>query len=221
MLNAVLIVLGSYLIGGVPVAYLTGRLLRGIDIRQYGSANVGASNVWQTVSRVAVVPVGLTEIGQGLLGIIIAKLADESLAVQVLAGLAALAGHNWSPYLRFMGGRGIAHAIGFMLILSWPALGAFIVLSLLGVVLRMVPQLIGLAIVAAPLAALAAGQAPEIVWGLAGMAALIVAKRLITNRPSLPAGADTPTVLFNRLLYDRDTREREAWVQRGRDEPST
>ncbi len=220
MLSAVFIVLGSYLIGGVPVAYLTGRLLRGIDIRQYGSANVGASNVFQTVSRAAVVPVGLTEIGQGLLGIIIAKLADQSLAVQVLAGLAALAGHNWSPYLRFMGGRGIAHAIGFMLILSWPALGAFIVLSLLGVVLRMVPQLIGLAIIAAPLAALAAGQAPEIVWGLAGMAALIVAKRLVTNRPSLPPDADARTVLFNRLLYDRDTREREAWVQRGRDEPS-
>ena len=220
MLSATLIVLGSYLIGGVPVAYLTGRLLRGIDIREYGSANVGASNVWQKVSRVAVVPVGLTEIGQGLLGIIIAKLADESLAVQVLAGLAALAGHNWSPYLRLMGGRGIAHSIGFMLILSWPALGAFIVLSLLGVALRMVPQLIGLAVIVAPVAALAAGQSPEIVWGLAGMAALIIAKRLVTNRPSLPPDADARTVLFNRLLYDRDTREREAWVQRGRDESS-
>lgn len=218
MLSAVLIVLGSYLIGGVPVAYLTGRLLRGIDLRQYGSANVGASNVWQTVSRVAVVPVGLTEIGQGFLGVIIAKLADESLAVQVLAGLAALAGHNWSPYLRFMGGRGIAHGIGFMLILSWPALGTFIGLSLLGVALRTVPQLVGLAIVVAPLAALAAGQSPEIVWGMAGMAALIAAKRLVTNRPSLPPGADARTVLLNRLLYDRDTREREAWVQRGRDE---
>lgn len=218
MLSAVLIVLGSYLIGGVPVAYLTGRLLRGIDLRQYGSANVGASNIWQTVSRVAVVPVGLTEIGQGFLGVIIAKLADESLAVQVLAGLAALAGHNWSPYLRFMGGRGIAHGIGFMLILSWPALGAFIGLSLLGVALRTVPQLVGLAIVVAPLAALAAGQSPEIVWGMAGMAALIAAKRLVTNRPSLPPGADARTVLLNRLLYDRDTREREAWVQRGRDE---
>ena len=220
MLSAVLIVLGSYLIGGVPVAYLTGRLLRGIDIRQYGSANVGASNVFQTVSRAAVVPVGLAEIGQGMLGIIIAKLADESLAVQVLAGLAALAGHNWSPYLRLMGGRGIAHSIGFMLILSWPALGAFIVLSLLGVALRMVPQLIGLAVIVAPVAALAAGQSPEIVWGLAGMAALIVAKRIVTNRPSLPPDGDARTVLFNRLLYDRDTREREAWVQRGRDEPS-
>ena len=89
MLSAVLLVFGSYLIGGVPVAYLTGRILRGIDLREHGSSNVGASNVWQNVSRVAVVPVGLAEIGQGMLGIAIAKLVDETLAIQVLAGLAA------------------------------------------------------------------------------------------------------------------------------------
>ncbi len=217
MLVAFFLVLGSYLIGAVPVAYLTGRLLRGIDIRDYGSSNVGASNVWQSVSKAAVVPVGLAEIGQGALGIIIAKLADQSLAVQVLAGLAAIAGHNWSPFLRFAGGRGVAHAIGFMLILSWPGLGTFTGVSLVGVSLKAVPQFVGLAIVAAPLAALAKGQAPEIVAGMAAMAVLIIAKRLLTNRPSIPAGADVRTVLLNRLLYDRDTREREAWVRR---EPS-
>lgn len=215
MLDAILIVLASYLIGSVPVAYLTGRILRGIDIRQYGSRNTGASNIWQTVSKVAVVPVGLTEIGQGLLGIVIAKLAGQSLAIQVLAGLAALGGHNWSPFLGFTGGRGIAHAIGFMLVLSWPALGAFIGLSLFGVAIRAVPQFVGLAIVAAPFAALATGQSPEIVAGAGGMAALIIAKRLLTNQPSPPAGIDVRAVLFNRLLYDRDTREREAWVQSG------
>ena len=215
MLSAVPIVLGSYLLGGVPVAYLTGRLLRGIDIRQYGSGNVGASNVWQAVSRSAVVPVGLAEIGQGLLGVVIAKLADQSLAVQVLAGLAALAGHNWSPFLRFSGGRGIGHAIGFLLILSWPGLGAFIGVSLTGVALKAIPQFVGLGIVAAPLAALAAGQAPEIVAGVAAMAGLIAAKRLLTNRPSPPPGADVRRLLLNRLLYDRDARERDAWVRRG------
>lgn len=216
MLEAILIIVGSYLIGGVPIAYLTGRLLRGIDLREHGSGNVGASNVWRSVSRPAVVPVGLAEIAQGLLGVVIAKLADQSLAAQVLAGLAAIAGHNWSPFLRFAGGRGVDHAIGFMLVLSWPALGAFVGLSLIGVALRAIPQLVGLGIVAAPLVALAAGQSPEIVAGLAGMAALIIAKRLLTNRPSPAAGADAREVLLNRLLYDRDTREREAWVGRGR-----
>ena len=213
MVTSVLIVLGSYLIGGVSMAYLAGRLLRGIDLRQYGSGNLGPSNVWQQVSRPAVVPVGLLEIGQGLLGIVIAKAADQSLSMQVAAGLAALAGHNWSPFLGLTGGRGIGPALGFMLILSPVALGAFVGSSLVGVALRAVPQFVLLGIVVAPLVALAKGQAPEIVAGLAAMAALIAAKRLLTNRPSIPSGADPREVLLNRLLYDRDTREREVWVR--------
>lgn len=218
MLAAVLIVLGSYLIGAVPVAYLTGRLLGGVDIRERGSGNVGASNVWQTVSRAAVVPVGLAEIGQGALGILIAKAADQELSVQVLAGLAAVAGHNWSPFLRFAGGRGVGHAIGFLAVLSWPGLGAFAGLSLAGVALRAVPQLVGLGIAVAPLAALAKGQATEIVAGTAGLAALVIAKRLLTNHPAIPPGAGARAVLLNRLLYDRDVRDREAWLRRGRGE---
>ncbi len=214
MAGGLLIILAGYLIGGVSAAYLAGRLLRGIDIREVGSENVGASNVWQKVSRMAVVPVGLADIGQAMLAILIAKLAGQSLAVQVLAGLAALAGHNWSPYLRLTGGRGIGPAIGFMLVLSWPALGVFCGLSLAGIALRAVPQLVGLGIVAAPFAAVAAGQSPEIVAGATAMAALVVVKRLLTNHPSLPPGQDAAPVLLNRLLYDRDTRAREAWVQR-------
>ena len=206
---AALIIAGSYVAGAVPIAYLAGRLLRGVDIRRYGSGNIGPSNLWQNVSKPATVPVGLLEIGQGLAGILIAKAADQGLGVQVAAGLAALAGHNWSPFIGFYGGRGVAHAIGFMLVLSWPGLGAFIGVSLAGVALRAVPQLVGLGILATPFVAIAAGQSKEIVAGLGGMAALIFAKRLLGNELSLPA----PSVLLNRLLYDRDTRERERWVR--------
>lgn len=210
MLSAILIVLASYLIGGVSAAYVAGRILRGIDLRLYGSRNVGASNVFQTVSRAAVVPVGLLDIAQGMAGILIAKAVGEDLSVQVAAGLAALMGHNWSPFLGFTGGRGIGPAIGFMLVLSWPGLGAFIGVSLAGVALGAVPQCVGLGVVLAPLAAIARGQSPEIVAGLAVLPALVLAKRLLTNEPSLPRDG---SVLLNRLLYDRDTREREAWVR--------
>lgn len=212
-MTAALIILGSYLIGAVPVAYLAGRALGGVDLRAEGSGNVGASNVWQSVSRAAVVPVGLAEIGQGLAGIMIAKAADESLGVQAGAGLAAIAGHNWSVFLGLTGGRGIGHAMGFMLILSWPGLGAFTGLSLIGVALRAVPQFVGVGVLTAPLAALAKGQATAIVAGLGGVAGLVVAKRLLANRPLLPFDAESRRVLVYRLLYDRDTREREAWVR--------
>jgi glycerol-3-phosphate acyltransferase PlsY len=215
MLTAVLVVLASYLIGGISAAYIAGRLLRGVDIREVGSQNVGASNVWQTVSRAAVVPVGLLDIAQTTLCIGIAKWTGQPLGIQVLAGLAALMGHNWSPYLGLTGGRGVGPAIGFMLVLSWPGLGVFCGVALVGVALRAVPQCVGLGVALAPFAALGAGQSPEIIAGLAAMAALVLAKRLLTNQPGIPEGADPRAVLFNRLLYDRDTRERDPWVHRG------
>src|SRR3990172_2636535 len=154
MVTGVVIVLCSYLSGGVSVAYLAGRFLRGIDLRRYGSGNLGPSNVWQQVSRPATVPVGLLEIGQGLLGILIAKAADQSLGVQIAAGLAALAGHNSSPFLRLSGGRGAGPAIGFMLILSPVALGAFAGIALLGAALRAVPHFLLLCILLSPLLSL-------------------------------------------------------------------
>ncbi|MCH7488368.1 MAG: glycerol-3-phosphate acyltransferase [Chloroflexi bacterium] len=211
MARALLTILASYVIGGIPVAYLTGRLLRGVDIRERGSGNAGASNVWQSVSKAAVVPVGLAEIGQGLLGPAFAIASGQGRAVQSLAGLAAIAGHNWSPFLRFTGGRGVAHGIGFMLAVSRPALAAFIVISLAGVRLRAIPQFVGLGVAAAPFAAKIAGQPASISGGMAGMAAIIFAKRLLANEP--PAPPERNRVLLNRLLYDRDTAEREAWVR--------
>jgi glycerol-3-phosphate acyltransferase PlsY len=214
MATAALIVTASYLAGGVSMAYLAGRFVRGIDLRRHGSGNLGPSNVWQQVSRPLVVPVGLLEIAQGMAGIFVAKLADQSLGVQVAAGLAAIAGHNWSPFLGLSGGRGVGPAIGFMLILSPVALAAFIVVALAGVAIRMVPQLVFVGLAIAPLVALAKGQAPEIVAGLGVMALLVVAKRLLTNHPALPSGADPVEVLLSRLLLDRDTRDRERWVGR-------
>jgi glycerol-3-phosphate acyltransferase PlsY len=213
MLRPAAIAVLSYLTGSVNVAYLTGRLLKGIDLREHGSGNIGASNVWQSVWKPAVVPVGLAEIGQGYAGPALAGATGTGEGAQALAGVAAVAGHNWSPLLGFAGGRGVSTAIGVMLAISKPALVAFTALALLGVVTKKVPQLVGLGIMAAPFAALAAGQRAPTVAGLASVAALVFAKRLLGNAP--PRGGDTRPVLLNRLLYDRDTREREAWVARG------
>jgi glycerol-3-phosphate acyltransferase PlsY len=216
MMMGILIVLVSYLIGAVPVAYVTGRALRGIDIREYGSGNLGPSNIWQNVSKPATIPVGLIEIGQAAAGILIAKATGQSHHVQVLAGLAALGGHNWCPFLGLDGGRGVGFAIGFMGILSWPALGAFIAIALAGIVLRGVPQFVALGLVSAPLWAIVAGQRPEIVAGLGGVAALIMLKRIFGNDVTALFGPHGGETFVNRLLFDRDTRERERWVRRAR-----
>ena len=210
MLRALVTIFACYLIGAIPVAYLTGRLLKGIDIRDYGSGNVGPSNVWRHVWKPAVVPVGLAEIAQGAAGPYVARRSGQGRATQSLAGAAAVVGHNWSPFMGFTGGRGVGHAIGYVLVVSKPALAAFVLLAMLGVALRKVPQFVLLGVVSMPVAAVVARQRPEVIAGNAIVAGAIVAKRLLANDNSLPRGR----VLLNRLLYDRDTREREAWVAR-------
>jgi glycerol-3-phosphate acyltransferase PlsY len=214
MLGPVLIVLVSYLIGAIPIAYVFGRAIRGIDLREHGSANVGASNVYQSVAHWAVVPVGLLEIAQGLAGIMLAKFLGQGLGVQVVAGLAAVAGETWSIFLGFSGGRGIGPSIGFLLGLAPPVLVVFIVVSLLGWPLGSFPLTVGMAIAAAPLASLIINGAGPVAVGCLGVALIVFAKRLLTNRIGLPADQDWRDAVLNRLLFDRDLRDREQWVRR-------
>ncbi len=212
---SLLIIVASYLIGSIPVAYLAGRILKGIDIRQYGSANVGASNVYQSVARWAVVPVGLAQIGLPMAGIGLAKGLDQPLGVQVLAGLAALLGAVGPVFLRFSGGRGVGASIGFMLMLTPLTLAVFTIVSLAGVALRSVPLAVGLGIAVAPLSSLVVDGPGEIAAGCLAMAVIVFAKRLLTNRGALPEGAAWRQVMLNRLLFDRDVRDRDEWVRRG------
>ncbi len=215
MVIAVSLVVASYAIGSVPVAWLSGRLRGGVDLRELGSGNVGASNVWQSVSKALVVPVGLTQVGQGLAGIELAKLADAVTGVQVLCGLAAIAAHDWNPWLRFQGGRGVGPAIGFMLgLATFDALPAFIVVAVASVPFGQSPLGVGAGLIVAPVAAYVGGEPGAVVGGCVAMTALVLAKRLLANGPPQ---ADTTGVWLNRLLFDRDIRDREVWVRRGLD----
>lgn len=216
MLTSIALVLASYAIGSVPVAWLAGRMRGGVDLRDLGSGNVGASNVWQSVSKALVVPVGLTQIAQGLAGIEAAKLTGASTGVQVLCGLAAIAAHDWNPWLRFKGGRGVGPAIGFMLALAtFDALPAFIVVAVVSVPFGQSPLGVGAGLVVAPVAAFIGGEPAAVIGGCAAMALLVLAKRLVANGPPQAA---VPGMWRNRLLFDRDIRDRDAWVRRGLDQ---
>ncbi|TAK59451.1 MAG: glycerol-3-phosphate acyltransferase [Dehalococcoidia bacterium] len=215
MLTLIALIVASYAIGSAPVAWLAGRLRGGVDLRDLGSGNVGASNVWQSVSKALVVPVGLAQVGQGLAGIELAKLGGESTGVQVACGLAAIAAHDWNPWLRFKGGRGVGPAIGFMLgLATFDALPAFILVSVASVPFGQSPLGVGIGLVIAPIAAYSGGEPAVVVGGCVAMTALVLAKRLLANGPPDP---DVAGVWRNRLLFDRDIRDREAWVRRGLD----
>ena len=109
------LILTSYLIGGIPTAYLVTRLLIGQDIRNLGDRNPGAANVFRNVSPKAGLAVGVVDILKGAVAVLLVRGLMDSTALEFTAGIAVLAGHNWPFHLRFRGGRGAATAIGVLL----------------------------------------------------------------------------------------------------------
>jgi len=124
----------SYLLGGIPAGYIIGRL-KGIDIRKFGSGNPGTANVYRTLGKW---PGVLTFTSDFLKGFAPAYLAIKFFYlgaghwwIPVAAGGLAIAGHIWTPFLGFKGGKGVATAAGvFMALLPLPTAGAFVVFGL-------------------------------------------------------------------------------------------
>lgn len=107
----------SYLIGSIPTAYLFGRIAKGIDIRQHGSGNVGATNVFRVLGKGPGIIVLIIDIVKGILPLTLVGnlFVVESVAGRVLLGVAAVVGHNWTVFLNFKGGKGIATSLGVLI----------------------------------------------------------------------------------------------------------
>jgi len=111
----------SYAIGSLPTAYLFTRYILGQNIRQMGDFNSGAANVFRNVGAKAGVAVGAIDIKGGVVVVLAMVLVDDTY-MEMMAGGAALAGHNFPVHLKFRGGRGAATAVG-VLIASLPLIG--------------------------------------------------------------------------------------------------
>jgi acyl phosphate:glycerol-3-phosphate acyltransferase len=115
------VVIVGYLIGAIPTGLIVVRLLSGEDIRRHGSGNIGTVNVLRVAGPATAIVVLAVDIVKGLIPVLLATRAGAPAWVVVLGGLAAIAGHNWSVFLRFQGGKGVATSFGVLLGLSWPA----------------------------------------------------------------------------------------------------
>jgi acyl-phosphate glycerol 3-phosphate acyltransferase len=120
---SVLVIAGSYLLGALPSAYLLARVVKGIDIREYGSGNVGIANVSVHVGERWMAPLILFDVfAKGILPVAVASdhILGLGLWVEAGAGMASVLGHNWSVWLKFTGGRGMATALGVVAALHYP-----------------------------------------------------------------------------------------------------
>mgnify|MGYP001495303606 FL=1 len=120
LLSSLLLLALGYLLGSMPNGYLAGRWLKGIDLRQCGSGSTGATNVLRNVGKAPALVVFLLDVGKGALAVLLAKSFGLNDWVQVLAGLAALAGHIWPVWLGWKGGKAVATGLGMFLGLAWP-----------------------------------------------------------------------------------------------------
>ena len=219
MTDALLIVAAmayGYLVGSIPTAYLVARWAKGIDIRRYGSGNVGASNIGRNVGKGYFVLVGAFDIlvkGAGSVGL--ARALGLDLEYQALAALLAVVGHNWSVYLRFSGGRALSVVIGSLLVLAWKEMLALLGVFLLGWLLfRSTALWYGIALVLLPVWALVLREPAPVVLYCAALLAASALKRLTSNPGTAPPGLRWRDVAITRLLYDRDTPSTGDWLWR-------
>ncbi|MBI3333661.1 MAG: glycerol-3-phosphate 1-O-acyltransferase PlsY [Candidatus Omnitrophica bacterium] len=112
----------SYLLGAIPTGLLAGRLFGGVDVREVGSGNVGATNVARVVGKLPGLLVLLVDLGKGWLPVaLLASFAASAgpgfplASAKILLGMAAIAGHIWNPFLGLKGGRGVATSLGVLL----------------------------------------------------------------------------------------------------------
>ena len=108
----------AYLIGATPTSYIAGKVGKGIDLREHGSNNLGATNVYRVLGWKYAIPVGLIDMVKGAVPVaILGPWSNGPAWFAVALGLAAVLGHIFSPYVRFRGGKGVATAAGTFLAL--------------------------------------------------------------------------------------------------------
>lgn len=133
----ILVLLGAFLLGAFPTAYLAARAFAGVDIRRVGDGNPGARNVYHSVGPLAGVLVAAVDISKGAAAVALARALGEPDGMVRAAGLAAVLGHDFSPFLCFRGGQGMAAILGiFGILYPWELAGCLALGALVLLVLR-------------------------------------------------------------------------------------
>jgi len=183
-----LVLVLAYLLGSIPFGYLAGRL-RGVDIRNTGSRNTGATNVFRTLGRGIGIAVMAADILKGLAAVLVARALLDSPWPLAAAAL-AIAGHVFPVWLRFRGGKGVAVGagalIGVMPLVSLTLVALWVVIVVTTRYVSLASVVCALALT--PLAWLYGNDWPSIV--LAGVVALAILVRHRTNLKRLARGQE-------------------------------
>ena len=201
IVNTASAIIVGYLLGSIPSAYIAGRLKKRLDIRDVGGGNMGALNVIREVGWSAGSLVLFADLSKGILAVVIARWLNLSLPWVLVAGFAAVAGHNWPVFLKFRGGKGGAIIMGVLLALvPLEFLSGFVITAII-VIITSNPALgmgIGLAFI------------PLFIWWYNGsglligyslfLALFVAARFIISGLKKFPESTDSK----KGLIFSRD-----------------
>ena len=170
----------AYLIGSIPSGLIIGKGPFGTDVRQFGSKNIGATNTYRVLGLKAALPVFICDALKGATGVFL--LASYGPAFAILGGILAMVGHNWSIFLGFKGGRGVATGLGVLIALS--PLVAIICFAIWGIIVyptKLVSLGSIIAAAAVPLLMFLTGQS----WWYVGFGALAALFVILRHRDNI------------------------------------
>ncbi len=184
-MTEVLLIVASYIIGSFPTSQVAARMGGGIDLREHGSKNVGATNLYRVLGLRYAVPAGLVDVAKGTLPVaFLPRVAGVTEAwFPVAVGVAAVLGHVFSIFLKFRGGKGVATAAGAILALTPKAMGlsAIVwVIALAGTGYMSLASMLGA--VAFPIAVRVTEPENRLLFGLGLVLALFI---LFTHRSNI------------------------------------
>jgi glycerol-3-phosphate acyltransferase PlsY len=191
--------LAGWAAASIPFSNIAAHATRGVDLREHGGGTVSGTGLFEVAGFGPLAVAGVFEVAKGAVGPALAR-RDGARAV-ALAAAAAVCGHNWSPWLRGAGGRGLSPAIGALLVAA-PA-GAGVLLGGMAVGRIAGETAVGVLVADAllvPVVARVHGR--DAALAAVGVVAPMIVKRLVGNRSLPPTGR--ARVVWNRLLLDRD-----------------
>ena len=185
----------AFLLGSFPFGLWWGRLFGGIDVRQYGSRNLGAANVFRLLGARHGIAVLMLDAAKGAAAVGAARWLGAGGAVEVAAGLFAVLGHLFSPWVGFRGGKGVATGLGVWLLLAPAATGLALAVFALGLAAsrRVSVGSLAASLALVPLVyVLSSGEAMYVRCGLAVITAALVWLRHRSNLSRLVHGEEPP-----------------------------
>ena len=189
VITGFVVIIIAYLLGSIPAAYIVTRLATGQDIRRLGSGNAGGNNVYRHVGLRAAIPVAAFDVAKGTAAVAIAHWLLEAPLFEphlfvLLAGIAVVAGHTWSVYLKFNGGNGLSATIGALaIIMPWELLIVIVLLLVLRVITHNLVLSTNISLLSVPISA----WFLEKEWAYVGFCIVLIIMLVLNFTPQIKA----------------------------------